>query len=129
MITVEQAQKIDNDLELLKLFENQGIQCDSLNTSYIKAIDNLNNQVRLLELDTKILKDQINDKDIQISNLQKQLTNEKIIGDLCEEQKKNKDEEIKLLKKEVRKQKTQKIVGFIIGGLSIIGGIILLIVS
>lgn len=127
LMTIEQAQKIDNNLELLQLFEKQGVQCDSLNTAYIKVIDNLNNQVRLLELDVKTLKEQINDKDKQIANLQKQLTNEKTSNNLCEEQKNNKDEEIKLLKKEVKKQKTQKIVGFIVGGVGVIGGIILAI--
>lgn len=125
LMTVEQAQKIDNNLELLQLFEKQGVQCDSLNTAYIKIIDNLNNQVRLLELNVKTLKYQINDKNKQIENLQQQLANEKFGNNLCEDQKKNKDEEIKLLKKEVRKQKTQKIVGFILGVLGVIGSIIL----
>jgi peptidoglycan hydrolase CwlO-like protein len=125
IMTIDQAQKIDNNLELLTLLEKQGVQCDSLNTAYLKVIDNLNNQVKLLELNVKTLKEQINDKDKQISNLQEQLANEKASNNLCEDQKKNKDEEIKLLKKEVRKQKTQKIVGFIVGGLGVIGGIVL----
>lgn len=129
VMTIEQAQKIDNNLELLKLFEKQGIQCDSLNTAYLKVIDNLNNQVCLLELSVSELKKQINDKDKQITNLQQQLLNEKSSNNLCEEQKRNKDEEIKLLKKELRKQKTQKILGYIVGGVGILGTIVLAILS
>ncbi len=127
IMTIEQAQKIDNNLDVLTLLEKAGVQCDSLNKAYLKVIDNLGKQVSILELDVKKLKDQIKDKDLQISNLQDRLNNESISNGLCEEQKNKKDEEIKLLKKEVRKQKRQKVVGFIVGGLAAAGGVFLLI--
>jgi len=101
----------------------------SLNTAYLKVIDNQGKQISLLELDVKTLKEQINDKDQQIANLQTQLKNETESNKLCEDQKKIKDEEINLLKKEVRRQKTQKVIGFIVGGVGVIGGVILAILA
>lgn len=124
IMTIEQAQKVDNNLEIVNLLTKQGTECDSLNTAYLKVIDNQGKQISLLELDVKTLKEQLNDKDKQIANLQTQLSNEETSNNLCEDQKKNKDEEIKLLKKEVRKQKIQKVVGFIVGGVGVIGGVL-----
>ena len=128
IMTIEQAQKIDNNLEILKLLERQGTECDSLNTAYLKVIDNMGKQISLLELDVKKLKEQIADKDAQIANLQTRLSNMEESNKLCEDQKKNKDEEIKLLKKEVRRQKLQKVVGFVVGVAGVVGGIVLVLV-
>jgi chromosome segregation ATPase len=127
LLTIDQAHKIDNKLELLKLFEKQSIQFDSLNFAYIKVIDELNSQVTFLELNVKTLKEQINDNNKQIHNLKKQLDNEKSSNELCEYQKNTKDEEIKILKKELKKQKFQKVVGFVVGGVGVVGGIVLAI--
>lgn len=128
IMTIEQVQKIDNNLEILNLLNLQGLQCDSLNTAYLKVIDNLGKQVSLLELDVKKLKEQIKDKDSQIANLQLQLTNSEMNSQLCDEQKGLKDKEVTVLKKEVRKQKLQKFVGFGVGLAAIVGSIYLLIV-
>ena len=67
VFTLEQAQKIDNNLDILKLLELQGFQCDSLSTSYLKVIDNFGKQVSLLELNVTKLKEKVMDKDAQIS--------------------------------------------------------------
>lgn len=128
VMTVEQAQKIDNNLEILNLLNVQGSQCDSLNTAYLKVIDKLGKQVSLLELDVKKLKDQIKDKDSQIANLQVQLKNSEESNKLCDDQKVLKDQEVTVLKKEVRKQKLQKFVGFGVGLAAIVGSIYLLLV-
>jgi len=129
IMTIEQAQKVDNNLEIINLLTKQGTECDSLNTAYLKVIDKQGKQISLLELDVKTLKEQINDKDIQIKNLQTQLKNETESNKLCDDQKKLKDEEIKLLKREVRRQKMQKVVGFIVGGVGVVGGVFLAILA
>jgi hypothetical protein len=129
VMTIDQAQKIDNNFEILSLLIKQGSECDSLNTSYLKVIDTQGKQVSLLELNIVELKKKINDKDLQIVNLQTQLSNEVMSNSLCDVQKKNKDEEINLLKNEVKKQKRQKVIGFIAGAVGVIGGIILIISS
>ena len=128
IMTIEQAQKVDNNLEILKLLQIQGSECDSLNTAYLKVIDKMGNQISLLELDVKKLKEQLADKDAQIVNLQTRLSNMEEANKLCEQQKSNKDEEIKLLKKEVRKQKLQKVVGFAVGVVGVVGGVLIMLV-
>ena len=60
VMTIEQAQKIDNNLEILQLMERAQLECDSLNLSYIRVIDNQGKQISLLELDIKHLKEQLN---------------------------------------------------------------------
>ena len=49
VFTLEQAQKIDNDLEIYALLKSARIQCDSLNISYVKVIDEQRNQIVLLK--------------------------------------------------------------------------------
>ena len=127
VMTIEQAQKIDNNLEILQLMEKAQLECDSLNLSYIRVIDNQNKQISLLGLDIKHLKEQINSKDEQITNLQTRLSNSEKTNKLCEEQKLNYEKQVDILKDEVRKQKNHKIVGFIVGGVGTLGGILLAI--
>lgn len=127
VMTIEQAQKIDNNFEILSLLTKQGSECDSLNNAYLKVIDTQGKQVAILELDVKKLKEQITDKDKQIANLQTQLANETKSNSLCEVQKKNDKAEIDLLKGEVKKQKRQKVFGFIVGVAGVIGGVLLII--
>ena len=125
VMTIEQAQKIDNNLEILQLMEKAQLECDSLNMSYIRVIDNQGKQISLLGLDIKHLKEQINSKDEQITNLQTRLSNSETTNKLCEEQKLNYEKQVDILKDEVRKQKTHKIIGFIVGGAGTLGGILL----
>lgn len=125
VMTIEQAQKIDNNFEIVELLKRQGSECDSLNVAYLKVIDNYKKQVALLELDVNNLKLQISDKDIQISNLQERLSNSETSNKLCDEQKAKYDESVACLKKEIRKQKIQKIIGFGVGVVGVVGGFLL----
>ena len=125
VMTIEQAQKVDNNFEIVKLLERQGFECDSLNIAYLKVIDNYKKQVDLLELDVKSLREQLLNKDLQISNLQERLSNMETTNKLCEDQKINDQESIKLLKKEVRKQKFQKFIGFGVGVIGVLGSTLL----
>jgi peptidoglycan hydrolase CwlO-like protein len=127
VMTIEQAQKIDNNLEILQLMEKAQLECDSLNMSYIRVIDNQGKQISLLELDIKHLKEQLNSKDEQITNIQTRLSNSETTNKLCEEQKLNYEKQVDILTDEVRKQKNHKIVGFIVGGVGTLGGILLAI--
>ena len=125
IMTLEQAQKVDNNFEIVKLLQRQGSECDSLNVAYLKVIDNLGKQVALLELDAKTLKEQLTSKDDQISNLQQQLSNSNASNKLCEDQKGKFEEMVRMLKKEVRRQKFQKFVGFSVGVVGVVGGMLL----
>jgi len=127
IMTIEQAQKIDNNFEILALLTRQGSECDSLNSAYLKVIDNQGNQISLLELNVKKLKEQIKDKDSQIVNLQTRLVNEESSNKLCEKQKENDATEIKILKHEITRQKMKKVIGFVVGAAGIVGGVLLVI--
>ena len=49
VFTLEQAQKIDNDLEILELMKVARVKCDSLNLSYIKVIDEQKGEIIILK--------------------------------------------------------------------------------
>ena len=104
IISINQAQKIDNDEELLHLFEDMRVSCDSIVKHYVVVVNqyerkiaiveakfnksdstvkdqkiiigNLNKKIDNYEADLKLAKDQMNMKDKIIAN------NEKMIGKL-----------------------------------------------
>jgi chromosome segregation ATPase len=120
-MTYEQAQKIDNAFELLNLLEKSGVECDSLNLSYIKVIDKLERQVLLFETDIKLYKEQIIDKNDQISNLNKRLMNCESDVRFANEQIGIRDSQIVLLNDEISTLKTKRNIAYGVG----IGGTIL----
>lgn len=129
VMTITQAQKIDNNLDILKLLKLQGYECDSLNISYIKLVDELDKQKKLTDSIKMKLEDNIESKDDQIFNLEERLANSISSDSACVKQKDLKNQEIILLKKEIRNQKIQKIVGFTTGAAAIVVSFILLLKS
>ena len=121
IMTYEQAQKVDNSFELLNLLKKSGVECDSLNLSYIKVIDKLERQVLLFETDIKLHKDQIVDKNNQISNLNQRLSNCESDVRLANEQVGIRDGQIVLLNDEISTLKTKRNIAYGVG----IGGTIL----
>lgn len=116
VFTLEQAQKIDNDLEIYDLLKVARIKCDSLNISYVKVINEQNNQIVLLKNINKENEKQIDDKDKQINLLVEQSKNLQKNIDLCDKQKVNNQEQIDGLKKDLRKMKWKGLTGGFIGG-------------
>jgi predicted RNase H-like nuclease (RuvC/YqgF family) len=91
ILTIEQLQKIDNDLEIKNLLEKSLIDCDSLSSQYIVVVSKLENRVTILEVkNSELLKaneqqDQIiKQLNLKVSNYEKDLN-------LCDEQSKKKD--------------------------------------
>lgn len=116
VFTLEQAQKIDNDLEVYALLKVARIQCDSLNLSYVKVIDEQRNQIVILKSISDQDIKQLSDKDKQIKNLTDQNTN--LVNDisLCDNQRGNNQKEIEGLKKDIKKTKLKSLTGgFLIG--------------
>ena len=116
VFTLKQAQKIDNDLEIYELLKVSRIKCDSLNLSYVKVIDEKNNQIVLLKSLNKENEKQIIDKDKQINILVEQNKNLQKNIDLCDKQKLNNTEEINGLKKDINKMKWKGLTSGFIGG-------------
>ena len=116
VFTLEQAQKIDNDLEIYALLKVARIKCDSLNLSYVKVIDEQRNQIVLLKSINDQDNKQLIDKDKQIKNLTDQNTNLEKNVKLCDDQKDNDQKEIDGLKKDVKKTKWKSLGGgFVVG--------------
>jgi hypothetical protein len=116
VFTLEQAQKIDNDLEVYALLKVARIQCDSLNLSYVKVIDEQKNQIVILKSINEQDAKQLTDKDKQIKNLTEQNTNLEKDVKLCDSQKVNNQKEIDGLKKDIKKTKWKSLGGgFVVG--------------
>ena len=126
VFTLSQAQKIDNDLEILNLLEKSKIQCDSLNVSYIRIVDEQNHQIVLLEKNVSELNLQIKDKDSQIDNLSVQVKNLEESSKICEEQKCIKDKQMDGLKDDLKKEKIKK---WLFGGVGLVVGILAILMT
>lgn len=122
IISVEQAQKLDNNSELLELFKKLRIDCDNLDTHYIQVINSLNEQVALLKLNVSELEGQSSSLSSWNESLKEQLKNSEKSNKLCNEELENKDQEIKILKGELRRQKIKKVV-------SVAGNVALIVVT
>lgn len=86
VFSVQQAQKIDSDLELLYWLEKKGFTCDSTISTYIKVVDEMNKQITIFKTTVKELDSKSQDKDIQINNLKNQILNKQNQIDLANKQ-------------------------------------------
>ena len=116
VFTLEQAQKIDNDLEILELMKVARVKCDSLNLSYIKVIDEQRGEIIVLKKLNDELSKNEKDKDKQISNLSDQNSNLQKNIDLCNSENGNKDKEIKGLNDDIKKVKWKSLGGGFVAG-------------
>ena len=127
VFTLEQAQKIDNDLEVYALLKVARIQCDSLNLSYVKVIDEQRNQIVILKSINDQDVKQLSDKDKQIKNLTDQNANLETNAKLCDVQKENNQKEIDGLKKDIKKTKWKSLgSGFLVGIVSTLVTVLLI---
>ncbi len=113
LLSLEQAQKLDSDEELLTLLKKSKINCDSLGNYYIKVISDKNETISLLKV--KMLKSEseniilnriiaklktdISKYEENELSYEKELKNSKIANDV--------------LVKEIRRQKFKKVVAWV----------------
>ena len=128
-MTIEQAQKIDNNLEILKLLKIQTSDCDSVVSAYIVVVDQYKNKVGLLEFNIKALESKLNSKDSSLVILQKELVNEKMSNSLCDSSMIKKDIIIFNKDEEIKQLKIQRFVGFATGAVGTIVLVFLLLKS
>ena len=95
ILTIEQAQKLDNDEELLELLEDMKISCDSTIKHYIIVVNKYERKVATLELKTKNLEEIKEGQKKMIDNLNQQILNYQADIKAAEAQLKLKDEIIK----------------------------------
>lgn len=125
VFTLEQAQKIDNDLEILSLLEKSSIQCDSLNLSNSRTIDAQAHQIVLLDRVILALDEQVKDKDLQIENISTRFKNLEKNNKICDEQKTIKERQISKLKLDLKKEKAKS---WLLGGSGIAIGILAILI-
>lgn len=112
ILTIEQVQKLDNDVELLNMFELLSIKCDSLDKHYVKVINDLNDVVALKEISITNLTKQNSTFSSQVEKLKSAVSMKESQLKLCEEQRSNDSISIALLKKDLRKAKVKNIVSW-----------------
>jgi hypothetical protein len=121
VMTIEQAQKLDNNSELLGLFEKLNTQIGSYDSICVQTINDKN----VVISNQKVLIDELNNslytKDDAIENLQSQVTTYQLNEVLFNEQLINLNSQIKLKDEKIRKQKNKMIIGGALSGTSIIG--------
>lgn len=136
LFTENQAQKIDNDYELFSLMDSIITQYGLTDSITVGVIDAQGKKITQLELQIDNYKVMLNDKDNMINNRNSVISELKRKIELQEEQIKlqqdkeaSYEEERKVLKREIRKQKTQKIVGFITTGMVAVGIVVISILT
>jgi hypothetical protein len=121
LITIAQAQALDNNSELLSLFEKLNSQMADYDSVCVKVINDKDNVIASQKLEISNLKKSLDNKDRQIDALQGEIAGylKKII--ILEGQVENRQQMIDLKDKQIRKMKTKMIFGGVGGGVAIIG--------
>ncbi len=74
LLSIEQLQKLDNDGDLVKLFEKLSIDCDSLDSHYIVVVNKLGEKIVVMQLKIDNLDGQISDGNKLLLDVKKQLS-------------------------------------------------------
>jgi len=127
IMTVEQAQELDNNTDLLLLFEKLDGELGKYDEVCLRVIGQKDAGIAVQDLEIKKLRESLNNKDEQIVKLQREITLKEEKGESFERELKKKDEEIRLHKDEIKRVKLNSILGGSISSVGVIGLIIALI--
>lgn len=127
VMTIEQAQDLDNSTDLLSLMERANSQIGSYDSVCVKVINDKEQVIASQKLEIAKLKESLNNKDQQIKALQGEVASylKKIM--ILEDQVTNRQQVIDEKNLQIRKMKTKMIFGGIGGGVAIVGLILGLI--
>lgn len=121
VMTIEQAQKLDNNSELLELFEQLNTQIGSYDSICIQTINAKDVVISEQKVLIEQLKSSLDTKDAAITNLQNQISKYQENEILFNSQITNLNNQIKLKDDKIKDQRKKMIIGGSIGGVSIIG--------
>lgn len=124
VMTIEQAQTLDNNSDLLELFEQLNVQIGSYDSVCVKAVNDKNVVISEQKVLIEQLNTNIDTKDNTIEALQKQVTEYQLREVMFNDQLTNLNNQIDLKDKIIRKQKTKMIIGGTLGGAAIVGLIV-----
>ena len=128
VMTIEQAQSLDNSTDLLALLEKQSTQIGQYDSVCVRVINDKEQVIASQKMEIVKLKESIDNKDQQIKALQGEVGAylKKIL--ILEEQVTNRQQVIDEKNLQIRKMKTKMIFGGVSGGVAIIGLILGLVV-
>lgn len=121
VMTIEQAQNLDNGTDLLVLLQKQNTQMGQYDSVCVKVINDKEKVIASQKMEIAKLKESINNKDLQIKALQGEVASylKKIL--ILEDEVTNRQKVIDEKNLQLKKMKTKMIFGGIGGGVAIIG--------
>ena len=128
VLTIEQAQALDNNTDLILMFEKLNSQISNYDEVCLKVVDAQEKVIASQTIQINNLKDALENKDQQIINLQKTIDELVKKSANFEQELKNKNDEIALHKKEIRRVKRNYLIGGGIGG-AILGIILTILIA
>lgn len=128
VMTIEQAQSLDNGSDLLILLQKLNTQMGDYDSVCVKVINDKEQVIASQKMEIAKLKESINNKDLQIKALQGEIVSylKKIL--ILEEQVTNRQQVIDEKNLQIRKMKTKMIVGGFGGAVAIVGLILGLVI-
>jgi uncharacterized protein (DUF3084 family) len=129
VMTIEQAQALDNNSELLLLFEKLNSQMTDYDSVCVKVINDKDNVIASQKMEISNLKKSLENKDDQITSLQGEISGYVKKISILELEVQNRQNLVDVKDKQIKRLKTKMILGGAGGGLAIIGlilGIILI---
>jgi len=129
IISIKQAQKIDNDYDILSLFKKSGKYSDSLQSSYILVVDNMGKEIAELKVKNSKFESIDSIQTEMISNLKLQILNYQKSDSLANKELADDNEIIKNYKKENTKLRIQKFISGTLGTGLLITVVTLLLVK
>ena len=121
VMTIPQAMRLDNNSELLGLFEKLNSQLGEYDSVCVRVITNKEKVIAVQNLEIIKLKESLNNKDVQIKNLQDQISKYIITIGILEQEVENRQSVISEKDLQISGLKTKMIFGGIGGGIVIIG--------
>jgi hypothetical protein len=121
VMTIEQAQALDNKTDLIPLFEKLNVQIGSVDSACIKVINEKDMVIASQDFQISNQKSLLIIRNKEILNLQGQIVDYKNKEVTYIKEIENKDKEIKLHLDKIRKQKVNMFLGGGIGGVAIVG--------
>jgi chromosome segregation ATPase len=129
MLTIEQAQALDNSTDLLLLFEKLNSQVTSYDSVCLRVVDQKNVVIAEQTIQINKLKESLQNKDDQIANLQNTLIKKDEVINTFQAELDNKNKEIDLHKGEIKRVKRKLIFAGVGGGLAITGLLFVLLIA
>lgn len=129
IFTLEQAQAIDNKLELLNLLQESNLNINQLDSICVRTINDKDEIINSQTIHIEKLNESIQKRDDIIVNRDKAINDYQLKYDLLKQTSDNKDEMLKLKDQQIKKMKTRNIIIGTVGGVAITTGLGFLIYS